>query len=116
MILIVFIIVIYVYLMYFLKSDINQFEHLITLLLFVGILIILSGHEANIILLQKHIDNYLGLSSLGKKNIYEPIFYSDNMKKSLTCIQHWIIQDYKSSQCRKWIKWINNKRAIIFSS
>jgi hypothetical protein len=104
--------------MYFLKSDINQFEHLITLFIFVGILIILSGHEANIIVLQTNIDNVLGFCStdISKTNTHQTSYNNDTIKHLLQVIKRWIIEDYKSSQCRKWIKWINNKRVIIFSS
>jgi hypothetical protein len=107
--------------MYFLKSDINQFEHLITLLLFIGILLMISGHEANIVIFKNYIDNYLGFSSLDKKNtnilnLNLTSFNYDDIKYVLEFITEWIIKDYKSSQCRKWIKWINNKRTIIFSS
>lgn len=112
--------------MYFLKSDINQFEHLITLLIFVGIFMILSGHEEKINIFQKHIDNYFGFCSLDKNNDNQNIsnitslslpFYNHTaIKHKLEVIKEWIIKDYKSSQCRRWIKWINNKRLIIFSS
>ena len=104
--------------MYFLKSDINQFEHLLTLLIFVCILIILSGHEANVILLQKQIDNYLGYCTNNNiENICNATIFNINYIKNISQVmKQWIIKDYKSSQCRKWIKWIKNKRAIIFSS
>jgi hypothetical protein len=107
--------------MYFLKSDINQFEHLITLLIFIGILLMISGHEANIVIFKNYIDNYLGFSSLDNKNtnilnLNLTSFNYDDIKHVLEFIIEWIIKDYESSQCRKWIKWINNKRTIIFSS
>lgn len=106
--------------MYFLKSDINQFEHLITLLVFVGILMMLSGHEEKIIMSQKYIDNYLGLQQNKNNentcNQTSLLFNHNSIKDILTTSKEWIIKDYKSSQCRKWIKWINNKRRIIFSS
>lgn len=109
--------------MHFLKSDINQFEHLIILLIFVGILIILSGYEEKIVVFQKYIDNYFGFCSLDKHNKNYSISTQtlliskqNDIKRLLDVIKKWIIEDYKSSQCRKWIKWINNKRVIIFSS
>lgn len=112
--------------MYFLKSDINQFEHLITLLIFVGIFMVLSGNEGQISIFQKYIDNYLGFCSLDKNNdnhnisnitsLSLPFYNQTEIVHILEVIKEWIIKDYKSSQCRKWIKWINNKRLIIFSS
>lgn len=111
--------VIYVYLMYFIKSEINQVEHLITLSVFVGIFILLSGHEVKVITLQKHIDKYLGFCVIDKTDqvvSQKVIYINDNLRQALQGIIQWIIEDYKSSQCRKWIKWIKNKREIIFSS
>lgn len=112
--------------MYFLKYDIDQFEHLMILLVFVGIIMILSGQEEIIIMFQKYIDDYLGLSILEKSNNHHDINVSNQksllllnhneIKRLIQVVKEWIIQDYKSSQCRKWIKWINNKRLIIFSS
>lgn len=104
--------------MYFIKHDINQFEHLITLLIFVVIVIILSRNEEHICMIQKYIDNFLGLWKLDENNNNESvsIFNHNDIKQLSQVVKEWIINDYKSSQCRKWVNWINNKRQIIFSS
>lgn len=103
--------------MYFIKSEINQVEHLITLSVFVGIFILLSGHEVKVITLQEHIDKYLGFCVIDKTDVSHKAIYTNiNLRQALQGVIQWIIEDYKSSQCRKWIKWINNKREIIFSS
>lgn len=113
MILLIFIIMIYVYLMYIVKGDISQLEHLVILLMFTG-MVIISANEAITSKIQKYIDRCLGLDlKLDEDNCQTDI---KQMQYMIQRIKDWIIKDYKSSQCRKWIRWINNKRIIIFSS
>lgn len=104
--------------MYFLKSDINQFEHLIVLLSFITIIFIVSEKEASITAFQKYIDYCIGFDDINTNNVtfHLQIPAYKDLKRVLETIIQWIIKDYKSSQCRKWIKWIKNKRVIIFSS
>jgi hypothetical protein len=101
------------------KSDISQFEHLIILLLFTGV-ILLSGNEKLIITTQQHIDRCLGFYDVSQSQ-NESHSNSDSDKLNqikciLNIVKNWLIKDYKSSQCRKWVKWIKNKGMIIFSS
>jgi hypothetical protein len=108
--------------MYFVKSDISQFEHLTVLLLFTGIVMFISGNEAMIIKAQQHIDKYFGFYAQDKSQYESQDKLCNNnmsqIKYIITIVKEWLIKDYKSSQCRKWIKWINNKYKgmIIFSS
>lgn len=124
MLLILFIVVLYVYLMFIIKNDINQLEHLIILLMFTAIVFTITGHEQLILCLQHRIDKCLWNQGL-QVSLTTDCLYKINKcnidKKmcidALLAIQQWIIEDYKSSQCRKWIRWLmNNKHKIIFSS
>jgi hypothetical protein len=103
------------------KHDINQVEHLIILLMFAGLVFTLSGHEDFFISLQNNIDNYIGWNDaiiMDNNNgvvddtsiIRHEYFYNIVIR-----IKEWIIEDYKSSQCRKWINTTNNKVRNIFS-
>lgn len=97
------------------KSDISQFEHLIILLLFTGVLL-LSGNEKLIITTQQNIDKCLGFYDVSQSQNESHSDKINQIKCIINIVKNWLIKDYKSSQCRKWVKWIKNKGMIIFSS
>jgi len=91
------------------------------LLLFILLFIGLAGNEDKIIIIQQHIDKYVGfdlqnnISNTADEDSTKRQFQA-RLQTMIVFMKEWIIKDYKSSQCRKWIRWINNKRRIIFSS
>jgi hypothetical protein len=118
MILTLFVISVYVTYMQILKHDIEQLDHLLILVLFLAILLILATCEEHIIKIQKLIDNKIGWG-VSQEEDNNPSL-NINVCDYITCywptIKGWIEEDYKSSQCRKWIKWINKNARRIFSS
>lgn len=106
--------------MQIIKTNVQQIEHLVILLIFFGIIVILSGFEQMIVFLQRKIDKLIwGNTLVLQENTIikskEHTMYLF-IKRLRDDILEWLIQDYKSSQLRKWLRWIKTKQKIIFSS
>ncbi len=108
MILALYILVTYVLMMQMLKDDIYPLEHLCVLIIFSGILFLLATKENKVIQFIAHIESIIGW----------PHNHVDigNLVTAVEPLVKWLIADYKSSNCRKWIKRVRTYSRRIFSS
>lgn len=90
-----FILVTYILVMQMIKDDIGQVEHLYVLLMFAIILFTLATHEDKVKGIVYSIEHKVGWNQSNKSIEVEPILQK-------TC--DWMIADYKSSNCRRWVR------------
>lgn len=108
MILALYILVTYVLMMQMLKDDIYPLEHLCVLIVFSTILFLLATKESKVIQFIAHIENVIGW--------HHSHIEIGTLVTLMEPLVKWLIADYKSSNCRKWIKRARTYSRRIFSS
>lgn len=105
MLLALFILITYIILMQMIKDDIGQVEHLYVLMLFALILFTLATKEGFIQTLVRRVEEKVGWNNCNKSTEIEPY---------LRKVSEWLIADYRSSNCRRWVKRLNVYAKRIF--
>ena len=95
MLLALFILVTYILMMQMIKGDIGQTEHLYVLMVFAFILFRLATNEDTVKAVVYSIESVIGWNKSNKSIQIEPLLHK---------VCDWMIADYKSSNCRRWIK------------